>query len=310
MSSTRSSTNNINASLGIEKEKTFYEILEVEPKASLEEIQKSFRRLALIHHPDKGGNAESFNIINHAYSILSDKNKKEEYDALYGNREEVLNYQKKSFEVIVTSNSTTVSTKLDRLPPYFEEMFLTGEDRMSSKPNQLIKPLLRTIEEKEEFYWIGNPVQITDKKMQFRKIISDEEVKNAFPTSGKVKLFRLETDALEYARSLRQGDFYHKEICFEPPIAKVLIAKKVTDAKLGTIKLEYEESYKTNKYLVFARINYLETERENIIPLFARLSIYTCGPKKDYPIVPMQQQNNQLALYINEDELTSHCRLM
>ena len=36
----------------------YYAILGVSHEASIDEIRKSYKRLALKHHPDKGGNAE------------------------------------------------------------------------------------------------------------------------------------------------------------------------------------------------------------------------------------------------------------
>jgi DnaJ-class molecular chaperone with C-terminal Zn finger domain len=57
-----------------------YSVLELSSSASLADIKKSFRRLALVHHPDKGGNAEKFKEITQAYEILSDEEKKRKYD--------------------------------------------------------------------------------------------------------------------------------------------------------------------------------------------------------------------------------------
>ena len=37
----------------------YYAILGVSQDASIDEIKKSYKRLALKHHPDKGGNAET-----------------------------------------------------------------------------------------------------------------------------------------------------------------------------------------------------------------------------------------------------------
>lgn len=54
----------------------YYEILEVSPGATLDEIKKSFRHLALKHHPDKNKNSEEskqkFMKIVEAYEVLSD----------------------------------------------------------------------------------------------------------------------------------------------------------------------------------------------------------------------------------------------
>jgi DnaJ family protein A protein 2 len=59
---------------------SLYIELEVDRNATTEMIKKSHRRLALIHHPDKGGIPEKFQKIQAAYEILSDPTKKENYD--------------------------------------------------------------------------------------------------------------------------------------------------------------------------------------------------------------------------------------
>ena len=57
-----------------------YEVLGVEKNASENEIKKAYRKLAMEHHPDKGGNENKFKMINEAYSVLSDPNKRKTYD--------------------------------------------------------------------------------------------------------------------------------------------------------------------------------------------------------------------------------------
>ena len=51
----------------------FYMILGVEKTASTSDIKKAYRTLALIHHPDKGGDPEKFKQINRAYELLRDR---------------------------------------------------------------------------------------------------------------------------------------------------------------------------------------------------------------------------------------------
>lgn len=61
--------------------KDYYKILGVSREASADEIKKAYRRLAHQYHPDKaGGNEEKFKEINEAYQVLSDKEKRAQYD--------------------------------------------------------------------------------------------------------------------------------------------------------------------------------------------------------------------------------------
>lgn len=61
-----------------------YKDLDLTKTASEDMIKKQFKTLARIHHPDKGGNAERFKTIGHAYEILSDPVKKKQYDMCGG----------------------------------------------------------------------------------------------------------------------------------------------------------------------------------------------------------------------------------
>lgn len=60
--------------------KDYYKILGVENNASSDEIKAAFRRAAIKHHPDKGGDAEKFKEVNEAYQALGDEKKRAQYD--------------------------------------------------------------------------------------------------------------------------------------------------------------------------------------------------------------------------------------
>jgi len=60
--------------------KDYYKLLGIDKNASKEEIKQAFRKLAHQHHPDKGGDEKKFKEINEAYSILSNDEKRQQYD--------------------------------------------------------------------------------------------------------------------------------------------------------------------------------------------------------------------------------------
>jgi curved DNA-binding protein len=66
--------------------KDYYKVLNVDRKASADDIKRSFRKLALKYHPDRNpGNTtaeDKFKDINEAYEVLSDSKKRSRYDHL------------------------------------------------------------------------------------------------------------------------------------------------------------------------------------------------------------------------------------
>ena len=67
------------------KRKDYYKILGVEKDAGDNEIKKAYRKLAIVHHPDKNPEnedaAEKFKEIGEAYECLSDSQKRARYDS-------------------------------------------------------------------------------------------------------------------------------------------------------------------------------------------------------------------------------------
>jgi len=60
--------------------KDYYKILGIHKGASEEEVKKAFHQLAHKYHPDKGGDEKKFKEINEAYQVLSNKEKRAQYD--------------------------------------------------------------------------------------------------------------------------------------------------------------------------------------------------------------------------------------
>lgn len=89
--------------------RNYYEILEVDKKASQEVIEKAYRTLAKKYHPDlqqgqkQQEYAEKMKIINEAYDVLSDSVKREQYNQKLENeriQREQIQYQQMQNEVM------------------------------------------------------------------------------------------------------------------------------------------------------------------------------------------------------------------
>ncbi|XP_053434962.1 dnaJ homolog subfamily B member 14-like [Nycticebus coucang] len=87
--------NQVDGVLGINKCKNYYEVLGVTKDADCEDLKKAYRKLALKFHPDKNyapGATDAFKKIGNAYAVLSNPEKREQYD-LTGNEEQASNHE-------------------------------------------------------------------------------------------------------------------------------------------------------------------------------------------------------------------------
>ncbi|KAF2245212.1 heat shock protein DnaJ, partial [Trematosphaeria pertusa] len=69
--------------------RSYYDVLGVKPTAHFLDIKKAFYRLSLYNHPDKthhlhpverNARTERFKIINNAYEVLNDQQRRKWYD--------------------------------------------------------------------------------------------------------------------------------------------------------------------------------------------------------------------------------------
>lgn len=93
-----------------------YEILKIPNCSDISIVKKAFKELALIYHPDKGGDKDKFEIIYKAYNFLSDENKKSDWDYIYNKKEvekrkEIEREKDTRYKQVSSTTSTIVSAK-------------------------------------------------------------------------------------------------------------------------------------------------------------------------------------------------------
>ncbi|WP_291583989.1 J domain-containing protein [Clostridium sp. UBA6640] len=108
--------------------KNFYEILEVSKDATKDEIKKSFRNLAKKYHPDTNINdktlSEKFQLINEAYSVLSDEKSRKEYDEkIFKTQDPFKNNREKKKGNTYNEKTGDIKDAMENLNSKFEEFF-------------------------------------------------------------------------------------------------------------------------------------------------------------------------------------------
>ena len=115
----------------------YYKILGVQSNSNSDDIKKSYRKLSLKHHPDRGGDANDFKKINEAYQTLGNPEKKRMYDMqksnpLFGGMSDVPGNPEDIFNMMFGSSETLF---LDRL----ETLLLRREDHLPVSAPKVVR---------------------------------------------------------------------------------------------------------------------------------------------------------------------------
>jgi curved DNA-binding protein CbpA len=65
----------------VDESRDYYAVLGAHEEATPEEIERLYKRLAVRHHPDRGGDEEEMKNLNEAYGVLGDAQARGAYDA-------------------------------------------------------------------------------------------------------------------------------------------------------------------------------------------------------------------------------------
>lgn len=87
----------------------YYTILGVDREATQEELQSAYRKRSKEAHPDYGGSTEEQILVNEAYSILSNPEKRKQYDS--GVCSEKISFSRLAYEWVYTQTALLLSDK-------------------------------------------------------------------------------------------------------------------------------------------------------------------------------------------------------
>lgn len=152
----------------------FYKILSINKNATQAEIKGSFRKLALIYHPDVTGNdttkTERFREIKKAYDILHDDITRNKYDNEIGNRRAYMRTQT-SYSGPSTTSSSHTYTEAGKTYTY--KYTVTRSNTTSSSKSTSRHPGINMDEWNAWHY--GDNVVVTDSVSYKSRFVKDME---------------------------------------------------------------------------------------------------------------------------------------
>lgn len=148
----------------------FYEILDVDIEATVEEIKKKYIEMAKKFHPDqKTGNVEMFQKISKAYEVLSNKETRKEYD---------LYFLKKSYNEL--QEDTFFSMK-----DQFKEYLTVNDNKKKMTKEELDKIYDDVFKDRDDF--VERILDVTDTIKRINDINFEREVTNIETTDEQLK---------------------------------------------------------------------------------------------------------------------------
>lgn len=130
-----------------------YKILQVSKSASIQEIKKSYRKLCMALHPDRGGSEEAFKELSWAYELLSDSEKRKEWDT-FGTESPIDSLERRAVQQAIA----IVLSAIENFDDFLGESKRAVRNQINSKRKSIekISSMVRRLQAKKSLL-TGNP---------------------------------------------------------------------------------------------------------------------------------------------------------
>jgi hypothetical protein len=192
--------------------KDYYQILELEPSATVQEIKKAYRRLAFQYHPDKTNNdkyaAVHFADVKEAYEVLTNPSKKYNYLQQRWYEQSI---GKKVKQQVITP--VTVLKQALELERYAAQLDVFRMDKGGLRDYILGLVSDETIERLSGFNEPDIIISITDSLMRSAKLLTpvytQEIVRQLYKLAGKndLQLLRIKNFERKLVKKDRQEKY-------------------------------------------------------------------------------------------------------
>lgn len=189
--------------------KNYYKILNVNPKAEPQEIKKAYRRLAKEVHPDVSADKEqaeeNFKEITEAYSVLSDPEKREQYDYFLKYNTKPPNsfykvYREKRDDIFQPEFSAFFNNLFKKQRKKAAQKYMKGNDRKGKL----------TVSLEEIFHGSRRILNLGDEKIRI----------NIQPGVEDKRVIKIREKGYKSKYGGRRGDLYVKIVTDEHPVYK------------------------------------------------------------------------------------------
>lgn len=281
----------------------FYTTLGLSSTASQEEIKRAFRRLALKYHPDKNQGSkiaeQHFKQINHAYQVLSDPNKKRQYDQRITYSQTVKN----GSNYTQTTKTTTTSTYKTTVNNSQKRKSRSKRHQSSPKVISFKKWLTVFIISTIVIYGITALGIFSEAKRKWDRDEKASHIKDVRQAANTYLMRGLYKKAYETVRE--DNTFYHTR--YFSDYVDQIVDQIILDASISLSQGEYERCLEECSFLseldkehfvfdIKMKALFATGQTERVIELDQRLGTNAADYETNFLLAQFYQKQNRLGL--------------